>query len=228
MAELVVDYPLNESVFPPDMVAPRFLWHDPSAADRWTIEFAFEGTAETFRFEAPGDPPPNLIEYLPDDHLCFIDESHMTVPQIRGMYEGDRSRKLQLVRHGFRLPSAMDNRPLTFEEWYERTNLAILLSATPGGWELRESEQVVEQVRDRAAVDDAVAAQEVRYVSDKIFVVLHRGAGSGAQTILQPEHSDQATVQGSEHDRATHRLELGVVLRAEEHLGVEPGLHVDP
>ena len=91
----------------------------------------------------PGEPPPTLIEYLPEDHIVFIDESHMTVPQLRGMYEGDRSRKSTLVEHGFRLPSAMDNRPLNFDEFQALIGQAIHVSATPGPWELEESGGVV-------------------------------------------------------------------------------------
>ncbi len=80
---------------------------------------------------AAGEPPPTLIEYLPSNHLLFIDESHMTVPQLRGMYVGDRSRKLNLVEHGFRLPSALDNRPLTFEEFEGAVGQTMYVSATP-------------------------------------------------------------------------------------------------
>ena len=90
-----------------------------------------------------GEPPPTLIEYLPEDHIVFIDESHMTVPQLRGMYEGDRSRKSTLVEHGFRLPSALDNRPLNFDEFQGLVGQTIHVSATPGPWELEESGGVV-------------------------------------------------------------------------------------
>ncbi len=91
----------------------------------------------------PGEPPPTLIEYLPEDHIVFIDESHMTVPQLRGMYVGDRSRKSTLVEHGFRLPSALDNRPLNFDEFQGLVGQTIHVSATPGPWELEESGGVV-------------------------------------------------------------------------------------
>ncbi|MCH7825477.1 MAG: excinuclease ABC subunit UvrB [Acidobacteria bacterium] len=96
---------------------------------------------------APGEPPPTLIEYMPSNYMVVIDESHMTVPQLRGMYVGDRSRKLNLVEHGFRLPSALDNRPLTFEEFGELVGQTIYVSATPGPYELDETGGVViEQV----------------------------------------------------------------------------------
>jgi excinuclease ABC subunit B len=95
----------------------------------------------------PGQPPPCLLDYLPKDAIIFIDESHQTIPQIRGMYEGDHSRKLTLVRYGFRLPSALDNRPLTFDEFMERAARLIYVSATPASFELTMSQgEVVEQI----------------------------------------------------------------------------------
>ena len=94
----------------------------------------------------PGDPPPTLFEYLPPDALCIVDESHVTVPQIGGMYEGDASRKRTLVEHGFRLPSAMDNRPLKFDEFVERIGQTVYLSATPGPYEMERATGVVEQI----------------------------------------------------------------------------------
>jgi excinuclease ABC subunit B len=93
-----------------------------------------------------GSPPSTLLDYFPDDFLLFIDESHMTIPQIRGMFNGDRSRKETLVDYGFRLPSALDNRPLNFTEFQQRINQAIYTSATPGEYELKHSQQVVEQL----------------------------------------------------------------------------------
>ncbi len=97
---------------------------------------------------AAGEAPPTLLDYLPEDYLLVVDESHQTIPQVRGMYHGDRSRKETLVEHGFRLPSALDNRPLTFEEFDQRTGQRLLISATPGPWELTQTggafvEQVV-------------------------------------------------------------------------------------
>src|ERR1700751_2088449 len=95
----------------------------------------------------PGEAPPTLLDYVPQDYLLFVDESHQTVPQVRGMYHGDRSRKQTLVDYGFRMPSALDNRPLTFEEFEHRLNQAIYVSATPGPYELTKSGGVfVEQV----------------------------------------------------------------------------------
>ncbi|MFB6303706.1 MAG: excinuclease ABC subunit UvrB [Haloferacaceae archaeon] len=104
-----------------------------------------------------GDPPYTLLDYFPDDFLCVIDESHQTLPQIRGQFEGDKSRKESLVDNGFRLPTAYDNRPLTFEEFEEKTGRTLYVSATPGDYERRESGQVVEQiVRPTHLVDPAV------------------------------------------------------------------------
>jgi len=95
----------------------------------------------------PGQPPYTLIDYFPDDFLLVVDESHVTIPQIGGMYRGDRSRKQTLVEFGFRLPSALDNRPLDFEEFLTRIPQALYVSATPGDWEVREAKGgVVEQL----------------------------------------------------------------------------------
>ena len=120
----------------------------------------------------PGQPPPTLMDYLPQDHLIFIDESHQTIPQVRGMYAGDRSRKQNLVDFGFRLPSALDNRPLKFEEFERRLNQVIHVSATPGPYELtKTSGAVVEQIiRPTGLVDPAV---EVRPVRSQVDDLLH-------------------------------------------------------
>src|SRR5207247_8775354 len=102
----------------------------------------------------PGDRPYCLIDYFPPDFVCFIDESHQTVPQLGGMHEGDRSRKTTLVEYGFRLPSALDNRPLRFDEFLEKVPQMVFVSATPGPFELRHSTRVAEQlVRPTGIVD---------------------------------------------------------------------------
>ncbi len=121
---------------------------------------------------APGEPPPTLFDYLPRDAVVIVDESHQTVPQIRGMSAGDRSRKENLVNYGFRLPSAMDNRPLTFAEWEERPHQLIFVSATPGPYELtRTGGEVVEQlIRPTGLVDPEV---DVRPVKGQIDDLLH-------------------------------------------------------
>ena len=131
-----------------------------------------ENYSRHFTGRMPGQPPPTLLDYLPQDSLIFIDESHQTMPQLRGMYHGDRSRKENLVEYGFRLPSALDNRPLTFEEFEKRTNQVIYVSATPGPYELTKvSGVVVEQViRPTGLTDPEV---EVRPVRGQIDDLLH-------------------------------------------------------
>jgi excinuclease ABC subunit B len=102
-----------------------------------------ENYSRHFSGRLPGEAPPTLLDYLPHDHLIFIDESHQTMPQLQGMYHGDRSRKNVLVNYGFRLPSALDNRPLTFEEFENRVNQVMYVSATPGPYELTKTRSVV-------------------------------------------------------------------------------------
>jgi len=117
-----------------------------------------------------GEPSNTLIDYFPDDFVCFIDESHVTVPQIRGMYEGDRSRKMTLVEHGFRLPSALDNRPLRFDEFDARARQIIHVSATPGDWEAKLAQQVVEQIiRPTGLVDPQVVVRPVKEQIDDLI-----------------------------------------------------------
>jgi excinuclease ABC subunit B len=125
-----------------------------------------ENYSRVFDGRDPGTPPHTLIDYFPDDFVCFIDESHQTIPQIGGMYLGDRSRKRTLVDYGFRLPSAIDNRPLKFDEFMERMNQLVLVSATPGEFERTESSRVVEQiVRPTGVVDPEI---EVRPTTNQI------------------------------------------------------------
>jgi len=126
-----------------------------------------ENYSRHFSGREPGEPPPTLIDYFPDDYLLVLDESHVTVPQIGAMYRGDRSRKENLVEHGFRLPSALDNRPLKFEEWEERVRQVIHVSATPGDYELQKSGGVVvEQVIRPTGLTDPVI--EVRPVAKQV------------------------------------------------------------
>src|SRR5438309_1999556 len=118
----------------------------------------------------PGDRPYCLIDYFPDDFICFIDESHQTVPQLGGMYEGDRSRKQTLVEYGFRLPSALDNRPLRFDEFLARVPQIVFVSATPGPYEREHSTRVVEQiVRPTGIVDPVVEVRETRHQIDDLM-----------------------------------------------------------
>jgi excinuclease ABC subunit B len=123
----------------------------------------------------PGATPDCLLDYFPEDFLCFIDESHMTVPQIGGMYEGDRSRKQTLVDYGFRLPSALDNRPLRFDEFLERVPQIIFVSATPGPFELRNSLNVVEQViRPTGLVDPQIEVRPTEGQIDDLMNEIRR------------------------------------------------------
>ncbi len=125
-----------------------------------------ENYSRYFDGRKPGEPPYTLLDFFPDDYLMFIDESHMTIPQIRGMYFGDRSRKETLVEHGFRLPAAMDNRPLRFEEFKQRVNQVIYVSATPQEYETEISKQVVEQlIRPTGLLDPTI---EVRKTTNQI------------------------------------------------------------
>jgi excinuclease ABC subunit B len=131
-----------------------------------------ENYSRHFTGRLPGEPPPTLLDYVPRDYLIFIDESHQTVPQLHGMYHGDRSRKETLVEYGFRLPSALDNRPLTFPEFEHRVNQIIYVSATPGPYELTKSAGVVVEqiIRPTGLVDPQV---EVRPVKGQIDDLLH-------------------------------------------------------
>ena len=131
-----------------------------------------ENYSRHFTGRLPGEPPPTLLDYFPRDYLMFIDESHQTVPQLRGMYAGDRSRKEVLVEYGFRMPSALDNRPLTFEEFEHRTNQLVYVSATPGPYELTKSAGVVVEqiIRPTGLIDPPV---EVRPVKGQIDDLLH-------------------------------------------------------
>ena len=131
-----------------------------------------ENYSRHFTGRLPGEPPPTLLDYFPRDYLLFIDESHQTVPQLHGMYHGDRSRKQTLVEYGFRLPSALDNRPLTFEEFEHRTNQLLYISATPGPYELTKSAGVVVEqiIRPTGLVDPEV---EIRPVKGQIDDLLH-------------------------------------------------------
>ena len=145
---------------------------------------------------APGEPPHTLLDYFPDDFLVFTDESHVMVPQIRGMYNGDRSRKQTLVDYGFRLPAALDNRPLKQDEFFERVGQVIFVSATPAEQELNLSDQVVEQViRPTGLVDPEIRVKPSRG-SDRRPAVRHQGPDQ-AQRAGAGHHPDQKDGGGS-------------------------------
>ena len=130
-----------------------------------------ENYSRHFSGRLPGEPPPTLLDYFPHDYLVFIDESHVTVPQLHGMWHGDRSRKQNLVDYGFRLPSAMDNRPLRFEEFETRTHQVIYVSATPGPYELTKSSGVVVEqiIRPTGLVDPEVEIRPIRGQIDDLL-----------------------------------------------------------
>ena len=134
---------------------------------------------------APGEPPWTLLDYFPDDFLVVIDESHMTIPQLRGMYHGDRSRKETLVEYGFRLPSALDNRPLTFEEFEGRVRQVIFMSATPGPYELEKSEQVVEQlIRPTGILDPIVEVRPTKGQIEDLIGEIRRRVARGERALV--------------------------------------------
>ena len=130
-----------------------------------------ENYARHLTGRAPGEPPPTLLDYLQKDSLIIVDESHQTVPQIRGMYHGDRSRKEVLVAYGFRLPSALDNRPLNFEEWEQRVSQAVFVSATPGPYELSKSQGVVVEqiIRPTGLIDPPIEVRPVKGQVDDLL-----------------------------------------------------------
>jgi excinuclease ABC subunit B len=131
-----------------------------------------ENYSRHFSGRLPGEAPPTLLDYLPHDSVMYLDESHQTIPQLHGMYHGDRSRKEVLVRHGFRLPSAMDNRPLTFEEFEHRVNQVVYVSATPGPYELTQAGGVVVEqiIRPTGLLDPEV---EIRPIKGQVDDLLH-------------------------------------------------------
>ena len=133
-----------------------------------------------------GEPPPTLLDYLPDDALTFIDESHQTVPQIRAMHHGDRSRKEVLVEHGFRLPSALDNRPLSFEEWRSRVGQVVFVSATPGPYELSAAGGVVVEqiIRPTGLVDPEVELRPVKGQIDDLLHEIRQRAARGERVLV--------------------------------------------
>jgi excinuclease ABC subunit B len=133
----------------------------------------------------PGEPPFTLLDYLPTDYLLVIDESHVAVPQLHGQFAGDRSRKQTLVEHGFRLPSAMDNRPLRFEETMERLNQCIFLSATPAKFEIELSDQVVEQiVRPTGLIDPEVIVRPTKGQIDDLIAMIKTKTAQGDRTLV--------------------------------------------
>ena len=157
---------------------------------------------------APGEPPYTLIDYLPDDFLCIIDESHVTVPQIRGMHEGDRSRKVTLAEHGFRLPSALDNRPLRFDEFEERVPQFIYVSATPGDYEENVSQAEVEQIiRPTGLLDPEIIVRSSISQIDDIIDEARERAEKGDRDLITTLTKKMA------EDLTDHLLDQGIKAR---------------
>ncbi len=155
-----------------------------------------------------GEPPYTLLDYFPDDYLVVLDESHVTVPQLHGQFEGDRSRKETLVEHGFRLPSAMDNRPLRFEEFVEKVNQIVYLSATPGPYELEVSSQVVEQiVRPTGLIDPEVLLRPTKGQIDDLVSDIKGRADSDQRVLVTTLTKKMA------EDLTDYLLELGLRVR---------------
>jgi excinuclease ABC subunit B len=157
---------------------------------------------------APGERPFCLLDFFPDDFVCFIDESHQTVPQIGGMYEGDRSRKKTLVEYGFRLPSALDNRPQTFDEFLEHVPQIVFVSATPGEFEHNHSSRVVEQlVRPTGIVDPDVGVRETKNQIDDLMNEIKLRTEAGERTLVTTLTKKMA------EDLTDYLLEYGVKVR---------------
>jgi excinuclease ABC subunit B len=134
---------------------------------------------------ATGEPPPCLFDYVPDDALLVIDESHVTVPQLGGMYRGDRSRKETLVEYGFRLPSALDNRPLRFDEFERLSPQTVYVSATPGPYETEHADNVVEQlVRPTGLVDPEVIVRPARTQVDDVLSEIRKRVAAGERVLI--------------------------------------------
>ncbi len=164
---------------------------------------------------APGSPPWTLLDYFPDDFLLFIDESHMSIPQIKGMYHGDRSRKETLVEFGFRLPSALDNRPLSFEEFERHVGQVVYISATPGPYELKHNQQVVEQlVRPTGLLEPTVEVKPTKGQIDDLIDQIKRRVEKGERclvTTLTKRMAEELADYLAEMGIKTHYLHSEVV-----------------
>jgi len=166
---------------------------------------AVENYSRHLAGRAPGSPPWTLLDYFPDDFLLFIDESHMTLPQIRGMYHGDRSRKETLVEYGFRLPSALDNRPLNFNEFQERVNQVIYTSATPADFEYQHSQQVVEQlVRPTGLLEPTIEVKPTRGQIDDLLDQIKQRVDNGTRCLVTTLTKRMA------EELADYLLEMGI------------------
>jgi excinuclease ABC subunit B len=157
---------------------------------------------------AAGSAPYTLLDYFPDDYLVVLDESHVTVPQLHGMYEGDVSRKTTLVEYGFRLPSAIDNRPLRFEEFQERVKQVVYMSATPGPWELKVSKRIVEQiVRPTGLIDPEVEIRPTKGQVDDLIEEIRRRAEADQRVLVTTLTKKMA------EDLTDYLIEMGIRVR---------------
>jgi len=168
-----------------------------------------ENYSRHFSGRAPGEPPPTLLDYLPRDAVIIVDESHQTIPQVRGMYAGDRSRKQVLVDYGFRLPSALDNRPLNFAEWQERIGQVIYVSATPAPFELQEAGGVVVEqiIRPTGLVDPQIEIRPVSGQVDDLLAEIRTVSARNERTLVTTLTKRMA------EDLAQYYQELGVRVR---------------
>jgi excinuclease ABC subunit B len=168
-----------------------------------------ENYARHLTGRAPGEPPPTLLDYLPNDALFIVDESHQTVPQIRGMYFGDRSRKEVLVAYGFRLPSALDNRPLNFDEWQARVGQVIFVSATPGPYELAKAQGVVVEqiIRPTGLIDPPIDVRPVKGQVDDLLQEIRVRAAKNERVLVTTLTKRMA------EDLTEYYQELGVRVR---------------
>jgi excinuclease ABC subunit B len=168
-----------------------------------------ENYARHLTGRAPGEPPPTLLDYLPKDALVIVDESHQTVPQIRGMYHGDRSRKEILVAYGFRLPSALDNRPLNFEEWEARVGQVVFVSATPGPYELAKAQGVVVEqiIRPTGLIDPPIDVRPVKGQVDDLLGEIRARVAGGERVLITTLTKRMA------EDLTQYYQELGVKVR---------------
>ena len=168
-----------------------------------------ENYSRHFSGRLPGEPPPTLLDYFPRDFLVFIDESHVTVPQLHGMWHGDRSRKQNLVDYGFRLPSAMDNRPLRFEEFETRVGQTIYVSATPGPFELTKSAGVVVEqiIRPTGLVDPEVEIRPIKGQIDNLLAEIRERAQKNQRVLVTTLTKRMA------EDLANYYTEVGVRCR---------------
>ena len=188
-----------------------------------------ENYSRYFDGRAPGQPPYTLLDYFPDDFIMFIDESHMSLPQLRAMYNGDRARKTNLVDYGFRLPAAFDNRPLNFEEFNERITQVVYVSATPGEYELKMADNVAEQViRPTGLVDPPIEVRPVTGQIDDLLGEIKKTVASDGRvlvTTLTKKMAESLTDFLAEHGQKVRYLhsDIGTMERMEIIMGLRRG-----